>query len=275
LAWLQKAGLSLQSAGRTAFWIAAGVAVLGVAICAIGLKPDHVFRPPPGIEGRGVRGFLNGFVAVYRYAMGNPSFALIMITGFVIRTDQTVLLSFLSLWVVNAGHAVGLTTAMGIKTAGQLTALQSASFLIVPPIMGVLLDRFDRRLMYTGAMALSGLALMSTLFVHNVTSWPIYVVIGCVGLSESAQTITQQALFGQEAPPHLRGTAYGVFAFTGTFSVVIITAISGFLFDKVGYTAPFVLAGILHLTFLTIALVFMRTRGRRLAVKAALGAATS
>jgi MFS family permease len=259
LTWLHAAGLTPHNAGVTAFWILAAVGVLGILICAFGLKPDHHFRPPPG-KTRGLKGFLNGFVEVYRYAMTNPAFALIMITGFVIRTDQTVLLTFLSLWVVHSG---GMDMATSIKTAGLLGLLQQGAFLIVPPLFGYFLDRTNRRLMYTGAMGFAGLALISTVFVHNVTSWPIFVVMGLIGLGESAQTITQQAFFGQEAPPHLRGTAYGVFAFTGTFSVVIISFVSGQLFDKVGPTAPFILAGVLHLVFLAMGLAFMKLRGAR------------
>ncbi len=271
-AWLSASGLSMLGAVHGSFWIIAAVGVAAALLGLFGLQKDR--RPrAAGAPRQGVKDFLKGFGDVYRHALGNPGFATLMITGFVIRTDTTVLQSFVSLWVVNAGHAQGISTLQGLKTAGALTGIQAVTFLIVPVILGILLDRVNRLVGYTCAMGFAGLALMSTMFVHNITAWPIFVVMGVIGVGEAAQTITQQALFGQEAPPHLRGTAYGIFAFTGTFSVVLMTAVSGVLFDKIGYTAPFVLAGALHICFLAIALLFMLTQHRRRAARAAMASA--
>lgn len=251
--WLRNAGLSPAEATRTAFWIVAATAALTAVLCAFGLKPDR--KPPAeaeteGKKRRGVGAFFKGFAEVYRYALTRPTFALLMLMGFISRTDDTVLNAFLPQWVTMAGSTQGLDKFQAAQVIGRLNAVQAAALLIAPWVMGPLLDRANRMTVYCIAAVGSGVVLMGYGLIHNVTTWPIYALTTLVGLTEAALLISQNSLFGREAPAHLRGTAYGVFAFTGSATALIITYVSGYLFDKVGYTAPLVLSGALHLVLL-------------------------
>lgn len=263
--WFKDAGYSAAETGRYSMWLLAAVGVFTFLLCLFGMQNDRKPQAaaPAGPAPAKIKAFFGGFGEVFRYAMDHPGFALLLITGFVIRTDTTVIQVFLAQWMVTAGSFQGLSTVEATQRAFQFQIPLSLSSLLVPLLFGPLLDRANRLALYCFSMASAGLALMSTGFITDVTTWHIFAVVTIIGLAEAAQTITQQALFGQEAPAHLRGTAYGVFAFTGTFSVVIISQISGVLFDKVGYTAPFIMAGALHLIFLGFALLFI-ARQRRL-----------
>ena len=100
--------------------------------------------------------------------------------------------------------------------------------------------------------------------VGSVQGWPIYAYAVLIGVVEAGQTICQQAFFGQEAPAHLRGTAYGLLAIFGTVSVIVTSIVAGYLFDSMGPTAPFTLIGLLHVGAVLLCLLLLGlARGKR------------
>lgn len=267
--WFREAGFSTLSAGRMAFYLAGAVGLVGALVAFLFMRKDAPQKAagPRLTLMQEVRGFLKGYGEVARYAKGNPTFGMMFVTSFVIRTDDAILRSFLSLWIVAAAQDQGVSTIDALKVVGVLLFIQSAIGLIVPPIMGWLLDRVSRVTIYVAAMGMVGASLTATILINDVLSWPIYVLAAAIGIAESSQTISFQALFGQEAPEKLRGTAYGVFAVLGTMSVIAVTLLGGYLFDAMGYNAPFILAGGLHLFFFVIAILILAFNARRLAAR--------
>ncbi len=268
--WLRASGSSVADAGAHALWIGAAVGVFGAVIGMIFMMrdvPDRTARS--ATAPKGFRSMIAGFGEVIAHARTNPGFGMLLLTSFVIRTDTAVIGSFMALWVVTEGARQGLSTIEAVKIAGMLASIISAMSLVVPPILGVVLDRVSRKTVYLSAVGAVGVVFLCAPLVHDVSGWGIFALAVGIGLVESAQTISQQAFFGQEAPAHLRGTAYGLLALFGTFSVVITSFLAGYLFDAFGPTAPFVLTGSLHVAF-TLAGIFVVVRGmRRLKASAA------
>ena len=135
-------------------------------------------------------------------------------------------------------------------------------------LFGFVADRVNRSMLLVAALALTGCSLVSTVLVHDVFGLGMVVVVAAIGVTESALIVCGQAILGEEAPPALRGSALGIFYFSGTLGVVVVSFLSGRLFDKVGYAAPFVLVGALNLLFAVFAVfLFMRRQsgndGRR------------
>ncbi len=267
-AWYQAAGFTEIVSGKVALWTAATLAVV-LAICArIFMQPDR--RAPVASATTGKKKRFAGYAEVLAHAKTNPNFGLLLLTSFVIRTDGAVITSFLALWVVIDAKSHGIGMIEALKIVGVLTAIHSACSITVPLILGPILDRVNRAVVYAASVGIVGVALMLTGFVTDVTSPLLYVVMIFVGIGEAAQTLSQQALFGQEAPPHLRGTAYGMLAVLGTISVIIVSMVGGQLFDTLGPAAPFMLSGGLHIVVLAGGLLVMRylagrTRRRALA----------
>lgn len=257
--WFKLTGMDVISSGRSALWTVAIAALLLAIATRLLMMPD---RRASRAAVPGKRRMFAGYRELFDHGRTNPNFGLLLVTSLVIRTDAAVLQSFLSLWVVTSAHGEGIGTLAALKIVGTLTAIQSACSIVVPLILGPILDRTNRAPIYAGAVGFVGLALLSTMLVNDVTGWPIYVVVAFIGLGESAQIISQQAFFGQEAPPHLRGTAYGMLAVMGTVSVVAVSLIGGQLFDKLGPTGPFMLAGWLHVLVIVGSLIYFRRRGR-------------
>ncbi|HWU03092.1 MAG TPA: MFS transporter [Novosphingobium sp.] len=253
--WLRHAGTSTAMAGSVALWIAAGLALGTALLAGFGLMRDVGDAPAPRLSPwRRMTAMFTGFGAVVAHARANPRFGTLLLTSFVIRTDTSIIQSFLALWVTAQGARQGIDTLAALRIAGTLAAIISGVNLFLPPLMGWLLDRYSRVHIYVAAISAVGVVFLCAPLVTDVAGWGMYALALGIGLAESAQTISQQALFGQEAPPHLRGTAYGLLAFFGSFSVVIIAFVAGQMFDRMGPTAPFTLTGGLHLVFAALSL---------------------
>lgn len=275
--WLTDAGFSTADAGKYALWGAAGFGFAAALIAAMFMMDDRPRRDAAKPEVRqgplkaGVSHFkalIGAFGEVASEARSNRRFGILLLTSFVVRTDEAVVASFFALWVTIQGAQEGISTAEALAIAAIITALMRATSFVTPPILGILLDRYNRLTLYLVSLLMVGVSFCSTLLVPSVTGWEIFAVAIFIGLTENSQTISQQAFFGQEAPSHLRATAYGLLAFFGTGSVVVISLLAGFLFDLVGPTAPFVLIGGLHVLFTIIALLYLR-RGAALDRRAA------
>ena len=263
--WLVGSGLGAALAGRYAFWAVAGLGVVGALVALFLLEnPPRAAASaaaPAPPQNRSLGEAFSTFIANLRLVVAhgrrNARFGLVMLMGFVIRSDYFVMLSFVSLWVVNAATGQGISSVEALKTAGALMVTFKLATAAAQLLFGFVADRVNRTLLLVASLALTGLALMSTMFVHDVFGLGMFIVVACIGVTESALIVCGQAILGEEAPVELRGSALGIFYFCGTLGVVVMSFVSGFLFDKVGYSAPFVMVGLLNLLFAALAVVLV------------------
>ena len=265
--WLVASGESVATAGRHAFWIVGALALAGAIATAAWLedppRTGGVSAPAVGAPARAALAtFLDGLTRVVAHGRHNPRFGLIMLMGFVIRADYLVMLSFISLWVVNAAGDQGVATVDALKTAGWLMLTWKLATAVSQALFGIVVDRFDRSRLLVFTLLATGLTLISTLLVRDVFSLTMFIVVGAIGIAESALIVTGQSMLGQEAPADLRGAAMGVFYFSGTLGVVVMSATSGLVFDRIGYSAPFILVGALNLVFAALGVILI-LRSRR------------
>jgi hypothetical protein len=253
-AWLEGAGLTADIAGRYSYWI---VALFGVT----GLTASLFMRRVPGSAGREISlivtlgEFIRNLRAVLGAARRNRRFAVVLLMGFAARSDSQIVLAFLSLWIVRAAGDRGVDPAVALKTAGYMIFIFQGALAITPMFFGFVVDRVNRTTLLIGSCALAGLAFTATALITDVFSVWTYIVVGLVGVTETALIVSIQSVMGEEAPPALRGSSMGVFAFLGSISVVLISFSGRFLFDSLGYVAPFVLVGLLNVLFAAIGFV--------------------
>lgn len=259
-AWLQQQGVTAADAGRSTFVLAGVLGLIGLVVALLGLPRDR----PKDIEristseqvlrvGRSMR-------EVIAYARINKRFGIVLLASAVLRADVAVIGTFIALWVVSAGRGEGLETAQALKAFGTLAMIMSATDLIFGVVAGFVADRVNRMKMLIWAVAATAVAFSTTTFVHSVTGLTIIGVVILINLAEAFQVAASQALIGEETPPHLRGSAYGMFALIGTVSVMGISLLAGQLFDKVGYKAPFLLMAGLGAAFVVISLILLGGR---------------
>ncbi|WP_373987317.1 MFS transporter [Duganella sp. BuS-21] len=262
-------GVSPALAGRYACWAVAGFGVIGLVLGALFLKNP---KPPVGAGekktiSQALAGFKSDYQKVLAHARKNPRFGLVVMMGFVIRSDYAVILSFMSLWVINAASGQGVSSVDALKTAGTLLAVFKIATLVSPLLFGLVADRVNRTILLVLSLALTGTSLCATLFISDVMGLGIHLVVAAIGITESALIISSQSVFGEEAPGELRGAAMGMFSMVGIVSVVFISFIGGHLFDSVGYSAPFVLVGILNLLFAVLGAYLVFKSGDRAVFK--------
>ena len=263
--WLVSSGVDTQLAGRYTFWTLATLGVLAASVAWWFLEnPPRVGKVVlPSTEGASQSKILvENLRRVIAYGRKNPRFGLVMLMGFVIRSDYMVMLSFVSLWVVNSASALGVPTVEALKTAGLLLLTFKIATASSQLIFGFVADRVNRSAMLIASLAMTGISLSSAIFISDVFGPGMYALVAFIGATESALIVCGQAILGEEAPVELRGSALGIFYFNGTLGVVVMSVIAGFLFDKMGYAAPFVMIGILNLFFALWGLVLVLRRKR-------------
>ena len=269
--WFRDAGFSNADATRYSFWIMAVVALAGAASAFFFLEKDshrHLAAKEPGkFEPAPAAGRRNRLVEalsrsreVLAHARRHPRFAVILLLGAVIRTDSVIMSTFLGLWIVNAAQLRGIDAIEATKTIGLLSAIVSVAAFVTPPLFGILADRVNRLTMLVTSLIVTAMGFCAIGLIDNVFGQALIAVIVVIGIAEGAQTIAAQSLFAEEAPAHLRGSAMGLFVFLGTSSVLLISLLGGYLFDRAGFTAPFVMEGLLNFAFLAVALAMIRSQ---------------
>ena len=195
-------------------------------------------------------------------AVHNPRIALSYLTSFASRGDLVVILTFLSLWVVQDGWDAGLTTAEGTRRAGLMIAAINGIGLLVAILIGRFVDRMNRVLAVCLAFAVAGAAYLGMAMIDDPYQNIALVACVFVGIGEIAVIITGSALLGQEAPKARRGAVVGVFGLIGAAAILCTNYFGGLVFDKISRTAPFFMMGIVNLVVALVALfVLLRAPG--------------
>ena len=195
-------------------------------------------------------------------AVRNPRVALAYLTSFASRGDLVVILTFLSLWVVQEGWDAGLTTGDGTKRAGIMIAAINGVGLLVAFFIGRVVDRINRVLAVFIAFAVAGAAYLGMALIEDPYVNIALVACVFVGIGEISVIITGNALIGQEAPKARRGAVVGVFGLIGAVSILCTNYFGGIVFDKISRVAPFVMMGIVNFIVALVALfVLLRAPG--------------
>ncbi len=255
-------GVDALSAGNYTFWILAIVALVSAIITCLGLKGGRTTSDRPR----------EPYFQLLRTGMTevrkNSRLVLTGFAYFVSRGDLLVLVTFMSMWIVNAGIAQGMTKPDAQATAGMLFGLSQLAMILFTPVMGLIIDRLDRVTALAIAMAIATVGYLALgLAGDPFGSWLIYPVIVLAGAGEAAVVVSGPALVGQEAPVRVRGSIVGLVGFCGTVGVLINAKIAGELFDLVSNQAPFTYMAVLN------ALVCIGAIGVRLYYGASRGAA--
>jgi MFS family permease len=259
--WLTDAGISVTGAGAYTFWMMGCVGLIGCLAVTLGMKKENGPRqaaPAKAPVREQLAIVFKNLGRVIRHARENRRFRVVMIAACIVRSDLAVVTSFLSLWIVTAGHDQGVSTTDALRRFGSAQGILYILGIVIPVICGFLVDRYNRLTLLMVSLGLVTIAFSSTALVKDIMGPRLIAVIVLIAIAEGLQNLAAQSLVGQEAPADLRGSCYSMFAWLGTVSVVIITFISGQLFDSAGYTAPFLMIAAISTVTLIIALLTLR-----------------
>lgn len=223
------------AAGTRTFMVVAAAAALAAVITWFGLQGRH---PAARRERVPLPQLLRTGIGAVRE---NPRLKLACAAYFVSRGDLLVFVMFFSLWIVAAGTDQGMSVADAQSFAGRLFGLSQLAMLLCIPVMGVIVDRFDRATALAIAMAVATVGYLALGLVGDpFSSREIYPVAILGGAGEACLLVSGPALVGQEAPAKIRGSVIGLVGMCGAVGVLIHSKIAGVLFDAWMYQAPFV-----------------------------------
>ncbi|MEJ2139319.1 MAG: MFS transporter [Gammaproteobacteria bacterium] len=163
------------------------------------------------------------------------------------RGDLTVLASFFSLWIQKTGTDQGIESVVASATAGRLFGLTQIAMLLFLPVIAITADRLDRVTTLSLSMLLAAIGYLALGLAPDPFNSPlIYVVVVLAGIGEAVMIVSVPALIGQEAPGQFRGSIIGVAATLGAVGIIATNKAAGYLFDNLGYQAPFMFMAALN-----------------------------
>ena len=179
--------------------------------------------------------------------------------SFLARGDSIILTIFIPLWVyknyISSGKCSGNPTDSLIKEtcheafikASILSGIAQSFALIFAPVVGYLLDKFNR-IVIIGLAGLIGVIGYLCLFLSNdLSSNIIYFYIILAGIGEIGMVIGSLSLVTNASiPSTVRGSVAGVSSFFGAIGILFNTKLGGYLFDTWREGAPFLLVAIGH-----------------------------
>ncbi|MCC7282086.1 MAG: MFS transporter [Acetobacteraceae bacterium] len=251
-------GFSEVMALRLSFWVLALAVLLLAWLMRAGLRAPA--QPAARARANPLRLTLRG-VAIGR---ARPRVALGYLTAFAARSDLTVITTFLSLWIVQAGLAAGMSVSAATARAGMVFGISQAVGLLWSFGMGLVLDRLPRLAGVAIAFAAAAVGYLALGLVDDPLGGAMILAVIVAGLGEASAVVSAGTLIGQEAPAEDRGAVLGTFTLAGSTGQILLTVAGGQLFDVVGPHAPFVLMGAVNLLVFGAALAAWRrdARGR-------------
>ena len=245
-------GVSKLTAGRYTMFTMVALALLLAVVVRFGLKGG---RPEKAAEHEPFR---------QRVAMGiragreNSRVLLAYFSAFVARGDLVVIGTFYALWLTQAGIQGGMEPDVAAAQAGMRFAMIMTAALIWAPVMGWLNDKLDRVYAMAIAMGLAAAGYISVAFVPDPFGIWMYPAGVLLGMGQISAVTASQTLIGQEAPPAYRGSVVGMFSMFGAAGILFISSVGGWIFDRIGPVAPFVLIGFANAMLLVASLVVAR-----------------
>jgi len=236
-----KQGATEAAAFRTTFFIVGAIGLVGAIVALVGLKNVSSRKktdktPLLAIAREGLRA-----------AKSDPGIALSYGAAFISRGDLAVTGQFTMLWLtMYARERMGLPDAEATGMAGAVMGYVVLGAILGAILMGIISDKVKR---VTSVSISSGLAFViyTSLFtISDPYSAYAKILFLIMGVAEISGFVSSQALAGQQVLPKDRGTVMGFFGVAGACGMVVGTALGGPCFDRFGFTAPFVMFGLVN-----------------------------
>jgi MFS family permease len=243
---LTAGGMDGVTAGRIMFLVVAVLCLSSAVWFRIGLMPGtprlEEEQPPWKVL------MLSGFKAAR-----NPRISLSYGAAFIGRADVAITGMFLTLWALAAAPEAGLTSAEALAKGGMLLGIISVIGIVWVGIFGLILDRLNRVTGLAIAMGIAGAGYSSMWFVTSPLDYAMLPWFTLLSLGQTSVMVASVTLVGQEAAAAERGTIVAMNGFFGSIGIFLAFAVGGRLFDAVGPSAPFIMAGVVQLILVVVA----------------------
>ena len=248
-------------------FLIAAVAFVTAAVAGWGLQPG---TPTTREERPPVKELLTAGV---HEAISNPRIAVAYAGAFVARSDLVILGSFLTLWGRFAVESAGLTGSEAQAMSVRPFAVAQTAGLLWIVVLGFLLEKRDRLLALGVAFGVATIGYLGMWFVGDLLSVRSIPFLCLLGAGQISAFWGATTLIGREAPKASRGTVVGAFNLSGVLGILVFVALGGYLYDRYGPVAPFIMVGCANLLVMAAAGSLMLRESRAAAAQRAEGAA--
>jgi MFS family permease len=173
----------------------------------------------------------------------NPALLFCYAVAFVEKSDISVQVYFFISWAVVVAHKFQMTRAEATADAAASISWGALMGLATFFVGGLIIDRFGRKFCLMVGLLFSGSAFVLLGFLDSPFLTGATVAIALRGFGTSAASLSTYALISDLSPKELVGTIWGGYNMAAAAGMMIVGAIAIFLFDYVGYSYPFALAG--------------------------------
>jgi MFS family permease len=197
-------------------------------------------------------------------AIHNPRIALSYACGFVARSDQVILGTFTVLWGTTVAVNMGMDYATASGKGALIFAIAGTASLLWLPVLGFVMDKFNRVTGVIVCMASAAIGYGSMYFVNEATmfttsGFPLSgessLLFALLGVGQISAFLGATILISHEAPKLKRGVVVGMFNTFGAIGIFVAVAVGGRLFDIFGGYAPFLLIGVLNFVVALVAII--------------------
>ena len=241
-------GIDAVTAGKIMFLLATSLCFFAAGVIKVGLVGGTPVRPRDRADTRTL--LVSGIKAAR-----NPRIALSYASAFASRADFALKGMFLSLWAIRAGFHEGLAPPQALAQIAKMVVIMQIAGLIWSPIFGWIMDRINRVTATAIALILAAVGHISMAFITSPLDFAMLPYFIVLTLGTTSMIIASLALLGQEAPVKERGTIIAMNGNFGALGILILMFVGGQLFDRFGYSSPFVATGILQVGMLVGAIV--------------------
>ncbi|MFQ5635022.1 MAG: MFS transporter [Gammaproteobacteria bacterium] len=235
-------------AGRYWLWTAASIALMVSTVLTVGLKSGA----PEQLE---KRDSFFATVTIGIRAARRPRIALAYIAAVVSRGDMSVLSTFFTLWLTQAGIEAGMSTAEASGQAIKFYILIQVFALLWLGCLVFILDKIDRVVSLAIAMVLAGGGYFTLYLISDPFGPQMYAASALVGMGEMSANISALTLIGSEAPVKGRGAVIGLFSLFGAVGILMTAKFGGWLYSSWLPVGPFVLVACANVFVLFLALL--------------------
>lgn len=204
---------------RAVFWVAVVPAFVALGILVFGVSEPE--RPPSHTTARVPMRFAD--------VIGlDPAYWVVVLIATVLTLAR-----FSEAFLVLRALDAGLTASYApLVLVGMNMAYAASSY-----PLGVLSDRIERRpLLMVGCLVL---VVSDLVFAHGTTVGHVMAAVLLWGLHMGMTQGIFAAMVTDTVPPHLRGTAFGIFNLAGGIAMLAASVLAGALWQRYGPAATF------------------------------------
>jgi MFS family permease len=219
------------------FYVAGAIGFLGALISRLWLV-DRMPKEKP--ENLGIK-------EIYRVVSKSLPLKVSYLTTFVARPDTSTIAVFLILWMVYAAEKYGISQATA--QGGMVMAMMGIASFVAFPVVGILLDRWGRLPVLISGLIFGGLGFCLAGVTENPFSPVMYLCVSLMGIGVAGAVTGANTLASEVSPKPLLGSVLGGLNSMHPLGVLFFLQVGGFLFDNLGYSTPFIMKGIVNLTW--------------------------